>query len=73
MLLQFQTVTVFLGNQQIAYTLGEEIQPNIGLQREIVLFNFVFKVLDTNCFDCFKIMHSVGVPLFIYLFFFAKP
>lgn len=48
MLLQFQTATVFPGNQQIAYTLGEEVQASIGLQREIMVFNFILKILDIH-------------------------
>jgi len=48
MLLQFQTGTVFPGNQQIAYTLGEKIPASIGLQREIMLLNVIFKILDIH-------------------------
>lgn len=46
MLLQIQTITVFPGNQQIAYTLGEEIWANFSLKREIMEFNFIIKILD---------------------------
>lgn len=48
MLLQVQTITVFPGNQQISYTLGKEIQANVGLQTEIMVFNFIFKILDIH-------------------------
>lgn len=48
MLLQVQTITVFPGNQQISYTLGKEIQANVGLQTEIMVFNFIFKIIDIH-------------------------
>lgn len=48
MLLQVQTITVFPGNQQKSYTLGKEIQANVGLQTEIIVFNFIFKILDIH-------------------------
>lgn len=57
MLLQFQTVKVFPGKQQVVYTVGEEIQANIGLQREIIVFNLIFKIFDSHKLTCCKIIH----------------
>lgn len=48
MLLQFQTIAVFPGNRQISCTLGKGIQANVGLQTEIMVFNFIFKILDIH-------------------------
>lgn len=72
MLLQFQTVKVFPGKQQVVYTVGEEIQANIGLQREIIVFNLIFKIFDSHKLTCCKIIHWFLFSFLIFTLVFYK-